>query len=268
LGMGSFHKDAPWPLLHELPVFSSQHVPTRFLFPAVLLLMLAFAALFGDAFDRAIDRRRWVDVLLLVPVFLIARDIAEVGRKSTERVFFMEAPPMPPPGAFHQELAPPYNYTPSDWTGADLLGMMVNTGVIGCYGVPDSLVRGAIPKDKPGYRGEAYVVDGTAHATAVMTKWTPNTATVKYENAGPGALLVYNMNFDPSWRANGKAAVDYNYVVATPIPVGSGQIKFSYYPRALNAGLALFALTVFACFGVPKIASWRRRGMGSAAKSS
>jgi hypothetical protein len=258
LGMGAFHKAAPWTLLHELPVFSSQHVPTRFLFPAVLMLMLAFAASFGGAFDRAIERRRWIDLLLLIPVWLIALDIARVGRKTTDHVFYMDLPLPPQVGAFHQEYGPPYDYTPGDWSGATMVSMVNNVGIIGCYGVPDSLVRGAIARGKPGYRGEAYVVDATGGASATITKWTTNTATVKYENAGPAALLVYNMNYDPSWRANGKPAVEYNAVVATPVPLGSGEIRFSYYPRALNAGLAIFALTAFVAFGVPRIVARRR----------
>jgi len=262
LGMGAFHKNAPWTLLHELPVFSSQHVPTRFLLPAVLMLMLAFAAAFGVAFDRVIERRRWIDLLLLVPVFLVAQDIATVGRKTTEHVFFMSLPPASAAGEFHQEFGPPYDYTPGDWTGATMASMTNNLGIVGCYGVPDSLVRGAIPKGKPGYRGEAYVVDPAGHGSATITKWTPNTARVKYENAGPGAVLVYNTNFDPSWRANGKPAVEYNAVVATPVPLGSGEVKFSYYPRTLNWGLAVFALTAFAAFGVPRIVARRRRAAG------
>lgn len=262
LGMGAFHKNAPWTLLHEFPVFSSQHVPTRFLLPAVLMLMLAFAAAFGQSFDRVIERRRWLDVLLLVPVHFVAQDIATVGRKTTEHVFFMALPPGSPAGEFHQEFGPPYDYTPGDWTGATMASMTNNLGIVGCYGVPDSLVRGAIPKGKPGYRGEAYVVDAAGRGNATITKWTPNTATVKYENAGPGATLVYNMNYDPSWRANGKPAVEYNAVVATPLPLGSGEVKFSYYPRMLNWGLAVFALTAFVAFGVPRIIARRRKAAG------
>jgi hypothetical protein len=258
LGMGAFHKHAPWTLLHELPIFSSQHVPTRFLLPAVLMLMLSFAASFGGAFDHVIERHRWIDLLLLVPIFLVAQDIAQVGRKTMEHVFFMDLRPASP-GEFHQESGPPYDYTPGDWTGATMASMTNNLGIVGCYGVPDSLVRGAIPRGKPGYRGEAYLVDGADGGSAAITKWTPNTATVKYQNAGPGALLVYNMNYDPSWRANGKAAIEYDAVVATAVPRGSGEVKFSYYPRALNGGLTVFALTAFVAFGAPRIIARRRK---------
>jgi len=44
LGFGAFHEKAPWPFLHRLPVFGSQHVPSRFLYPAVLVLGLVSPA--------------------------------------------------------------------------------------------------------------------------------------------------------------------------------------------------------------------------------
>src|SRR5579859_2208872 len=35
LGFGAFDPHAPWPLLHHLPVFQSQHVPSRWMYPAI-----------------------------------------------------------------------------------------------------------------------------------------------------------------------------------------------------------------------------------------
>ena len=39
LGFGAFDPYAPWPLLHHLPVFQSQHVPSRWMYPSLLLLL-------------------------------------------------------------------------------------------------------------------------------------------------------------------------------------------------------------------------------------
>jgi hypothetical protein len=249
LGMGAFDRHAPWTLLHELPVFSSQHVPTRFLFPAVLMLMLVFAAFAGGYFDTLVASRGWVDLLLLVPVYAVAVDITSVGRKSTENSFYMEAPPIQPNPVFHHQTASPYGYSPEVVQGASLLAMFANVGVIGSYGLP-ALEPGAIAMGAPGYRGEAYVVGAQGGAAARITKWTPNTAVVEYDHAAPGALLVYNMNYDPGWRANGRPALDYQHAVAIPIAAGTGRVKFSYYPPALNWGLAVCAATFCLAFGV------------------
>jgi hypothetical protein len=252
LGMGSFHPRAPWTLLHQVPVFSSQHVPSRFLFPAILMLMLVFACFAATFVDRFVQTRGWVDLLLLVPVYFVAVDIASVGRKSTEHSFFMEAPPIKSNPEFHQEASPPANYTPGDWAGATMIAMFANVGLIPSYGLP-LFQPGAIARGAPGYRGEAYVV-GPSGGEAQVTQWTPNTATIEYSHAGPGSLLVYNMNYDPGWRADGRPAVAYNLALAKPIPQGSGQVKFSYYPRALNWGLLVCALTVGTAFGIPRLA--------------
>ncbi len=247
LGMGTFNPHAPWALLHQAPVFSSQHVPTRFLFPAVLMLALVFASFAGNYLDRLVASNGWVDLLLLVPVWAVAFDITSVGRKSTEHSFYMEAPPILPNPEFRQQSSLPFNYSPPDWAGASLLAEFGNIGLIGSYGIP-TFEPGAFAVGAPGYRGEAYVV-GPPGGGARVVHFTPNTAVVEYDHAGPGSLLVYNMNFDPSWRANGRTATDYKNAVATPLSSEGGRVTFSYYPRALNWGLFVCALTFAIGFG-------------------
>jgi hypothetical protein len=257
LGMGAFDKHAPWALLHELPIFSSQHVPTRFLFPAVLLLMLGFAALVGRGMDRVLERWGWLDLVLLLPVYWAAMDIASVGRKSTDHVFFMEAPPITANAEFHHATRSPFNYSPPDWAGATLLSMFANTGVIACYGVPPGLVAGAIASDAKDYRGEAYVVGASGKAS--VTTWTPNTATIAYSEAAAGSILVYNMNYDPSWRANGKPGIEYKGAIAVPIPPGAGEVKFTYRPRMLTWGLLTSTLAVLVILAPGARRRWRKR---------
>jgi hypothetical protein len=256
LGFGSFHPNAPWPLLHKVPPFSSQHVPTRFLHTAVLMLTISFAVVVGRYLEKQLRARPWLDLLVLVPVYLIAVDIAEVGRKSTEHVFYLAAPPITPARDFHHEQQQPYNYSPPDWGGANLLSMFANTGRFDCYGVPiDPSTRGAIPKGTPGYRGEAYVVN--APGDAVVSKWSPSSAVVEYANAGEGAIVVYNMNWDPNWRADGEPAWEYAHAVAHPVKPGAGRVVFKYYPRPMNAALGVFGLTVLGAFFAPKLlARW------------
>jgi len=243
LGMGAFHPQAPWTQLHRMPVFSSQHIPTRFLFPAVLLLMLAFASFVGGYIDRIVISKTWVDLLLMIPVYMVAVDVATVGRKSTEHSFFMQAPKIEPSPQFRHQTASPYDYTPGDVTGASLLAMFANVGVIGSYGLP-ALAPGAIAQSSPSYRGEAYLVGPDEEGNATVVRWTPSTAVVEYAGARPGSLLVYNMNYDPGWNADGRPAVDYHHAVAIRIADSRGRVTFSYRPCALFWGLAAFALTL------------------------
>jgi hypothetical protein len=134
--------------------------------------------------------------------------------------------------------------------------MFANRGLIRCYGIdPDFDGVGAIAADAPGYPGRAYVTQGDGSAEVV--EWSPNRAVVRVGHASPDSLLVYNMNYDPSWRANGQPALDYRHAVAVRLRGGDETVEFSYFPRTFKWSLPLFVLTAAGGFGVPYW--WRRR---------
>jgi hypothetical protein len=247
LGLGAFHRNAPWALLHELPVFSSQHVPSRFHYPMLLLLGAAFVAMAGRIVDPILRQRPWVDALLLVPVTLFMLDLVRVSRVPFEQAFWMRAPDKIEERAiFEHRTHPPVHYVRRDWAPPMLLSMMANTGVIKCYGIDPNFVPGAKALDAEGYRGSAHVDQGEGDAELV--EWSPNRARVVVTGATPGALVVYNMNYDPSWRANGEPALDFEGRVAYRLAPGENEVTFRYFPRVLpwSVPLALFALA--GCF--------------------
>ena len=253
LGMGSFHPSAPWPLLHQLPMFSSQWVPSRYLYPMVLLLGLACVSAVGPWVDRLIGKRRWLDLIMLGPVMLVAFDLAGVARDTMSITFHLVPPAEVPQSAeFHQELHSPYQYkNPDPHADSVLLAMFANIGVVLAYGTPLFEGGHAAARGSPEYHGEAYISDGTGEAR--MARWTPNSATVEVSGASPGALVVYNQNADPGWSADGRAALEWKQLVAAPAPPGgNGRVVFRYYPRRLNLGLALGCLTALLAFGVPR----------------
>jgi hypothetical protein len=246
LGLGAFASWAPWTVLHRMPLFASQHVPSRFLFVAVLLLLVAGAAGVGKLVERV--RWPWLDVVLLVPVLLVGLDVTAPGREWTAIPFYLHLPALTPGPAFEQRTTSPRyaDERPArTLLGQTLPAMQANTGVLECYGVPTTN-RGAIAADAEGYRGEAWVAEGSGQAHVL--RWTPNTAVVEYRDATPGSLLVYNMNHDPSWRADGARAIEHHGAVATTLTATSGTVVFSYSPRALNAGVLVFGLTCLSLF--------------------
>jgi hypothetical protein len=252
LGMGSFHPSAPWTLLHQLPLFSSQWVPSRYLYPMVLLLGLAFVSAVGPWFDKTIRKRQWLDLALLAPVMFVAFDLAGVARDTMSITFHLVAPDQVPHHAeFHQELRSPYQYkNPDPHAESVLLAMFANVGVVIAYGTPLFEGGHAAARGAPEYRGETYISDGAGEAK--MVSWTPNSATVDVSGASPGALVVYNQNADPGWSADGRRAVEWRQLVAAPVPPGgNGRIVFRYYPRGLNLGLALAFVTALLAFGIP-----------------
>jgi hypothetical protein len=256
LGMGSFHGSAPWPLMHKLPLFSSQWVPSRYLFPMVLLMGLAFTSAVGPWLDRIVGKRPWLDLVLLMPVVFVAFDLAGVARATMATTFHLVPPDNIARNAeFHQELRSPHQYkNPDPHAESVLLAMFANVGVVIAYGTPLFEGGHALARGAPDYRGEAYVAEGPGEARIV--DWTTNSATVEVSGANADALVVYNQNADPGWRANGQDAVEWKKLVAAPVPAGgNGRVVFRYYPPGLNRGLVLFVLTALLAFGAPR--AWR-----------
>ncbi len=256
LGFGAFNQHAPWALLHKLPIFSSQHVPSRFLYMMVLFFALAFVAWAARWVDRALLARRWLDLLLLLPVIWIGVDIATVSNKPISEAFWMEKPDnIQRADIFEQHLHPAAQYKRRDWAPPILLSMFANKGVIECYGIdPHFKGVGAIAAESPNYKGRAYIEEGEGSAEVV--KWSPNSATVKVHGAKPGALVVYNMNWFPSWTANGKPALDYDHAVAARLTPGTDTVVFRYFPRTLKFSIPVTLLTLGLIIGIPL---YRRR---------
>jgi hypothetical protein len=137
--------------------------------------------------------------------------------------------------------------------------MMANRGTIYAYGTPLFEGGKAITHDAAGYRGEAFFAedDGTAR----VAKFTANTATIEVSDAKAGALLVYNMNYDPSWSADGEPADEWKGLVAHRLTKSGPQaVRLRYFPRTLPMALVVFTLTVLASLWL-----WRRARRQSAA---
>ena len=58
----------------------------------LLLLGAAFVAFAATHVDELVRRRPWLDFVLLVPVAVIAWDMARFSRTPFEQAFWMEAP--------------------------------------------------------------------------------------------------------------------------------------------------------------------------------
>jgi hypothetical protein len=277
LAFGSFHEYAPWKLLHEVPVFRSLHVPSRWLYPASLLLGVVTAAGLGRLVSRARRAAGVVDLMAVVAIGWCAIDIAQVSNLSMRHAFWMQTDPQleSASGGFRQvqKVARPLLYEQSDWSTPLLPAIVANVGVIEStavapVGVFSRDASGKIPgqgakgQGDPSYRGEFFTQSGAGKVN--VTRWTPGSVTVSVEGATPGDLLVMNQNYDPGWQIGGVAAINYFDTVATTIGKPSQTFTFDYRPRSLTSGILAFLATifVFAIFGTnlgPYLARQLRR---------
>jgi hypothetical protein len=245
LGFGAFHPEAPWTLLHRLsPVFRSQHVPSRFLYPAILILGLVAAAGLGRVITRRARTAPWLDVVAAALVLALGVDIGLVARKPMLQAMWMVPPDRIPQGRpFHFEAEPPFQYKVRDWAGPMYLAMLGNTGVINCYGAPPFDRKGAIAVKDARYRGEAHI-EGGGGGSATIAAWSPNHVVIDVADAGPSSLLVYNMNFDEGWSADTGPVEAFENAVATRLPGGSARVTLRYRPPYLFTGIFLGGATL------------------------
>jgi hypothetical protein len=257
----SFGVFGPWAILHLVPPFRSQHVPTRFLYPATLFFSLAAAA----AYDRKMaGSRRAAAAAVAVTVFLSAT-IARESRACLAHGFGIRLAAAPERTVFEQSFDVPAELSYPESNGPSSAAVhLVGTGAILCSsfhgfnqdawkqakGRPPRL--GARGRGEPEYRGEVYV-DG-AEGSAVFASWTPNAMSVR--TAAPaGALVVLNQNWDESWTANGAPTIAHHGVNAYRLAERDEQVLFRYRPRTLPWGLGIaFLAAVASLWGCV----WRR----------
>ena len=251
VGVGRFSTYSPWGLMHDhIPIFESQHVPSRWLYPGAIVLGVAMAAIVERWLSR-VERRTWLEVAYLFLGAYIALDIGLEAQKPMVGSFVRRAPPIADStGPFRMEkTAPPkLRYDVSDWAPTSMPLMMANIGAKDCATFPGLHSYywdrnghmngiGAKAVGESDYRGETYTVSGTGAADVVS--WSPNAVTVSYRGAKIGDTLVLNQNWDPGWRANGSATFNQRDAVGTTINARDGEVTFRYVPRFFYLGCLL-----------------------------
>jgi hypothetical protein len=250
LGLGSFDPHAPWPLLHHLPVFQSQHVPSRWMYPSLLVLLTVTAGTMERVLRRSGALRGWLEGALVLGVAWVAYDIGEISRQPIAHMFTVKMPTVAEAtDTFHTEIHLPASmaYT-ADWAPSSLPAEMGNIGTIDCGTFPalhnyfrDQNGRapglGARGRGDPAYKGEAFIPDGVGEASVIA--WTPNAMTVAVHGAQAGEHVVLNQNYDEGWSADGQAAANWSDAVAAQLHGSDATIVFRYRPPTFWPGVLL-----------------------------
>lgn len=272
-GLGRFHRFAPWALMHDyLPIFESQHVPSRWLYPAVLMLVVAAAAV-GERLLARQKRRGLLEIALVSIAAYVALDVGLEAQKPLVGAFARHMQPLADSvGEFYQERRAPPNlrYDVSDWAPPNMPSMVANVGVLACGTFPgfDSYYRdkndhtpgmGAKARGDADYRGEVHFASGAGRASVVS--WSPNAVTVSYTGAQPGDVLVLNQNWDSGWHARGARTLAWADTVAARVDAGEGVVTFRYTPPFFWLGCS------FLLFAVVGLVLVRRRNVLERAES-
>jgi hypothetical protein len=270
LGFGDFHQYSPWALLHRVSLFQSQHVPTRWLYPAVLCLGVVTAGVVGRALER-LYFRRWLEWALLVGIAALALDIGQQASLPLRYAFWMRPPVVSPVAEFYQEqkIPPELQYQRRDYAPEALPAMTAGVGVIECTmhsslniwakkdqagNIPGQGARGRGSRE---YRGEAYTESGAGAAR--MVEFSPTRMVVQITQAKVGDRVILNQNYDPGWTVDGVSVESYRDAVAAPIRSPEQRLVFRFRPRGLIAGLLIFLFALLASVGVIRRYGWNGR---------
>jgi hypothetical protein len=256
LSFGAFDDYAPWTLLHKMPVFSSQHVPSRWVYPAILVLSMVFVSMAERLLHATGRARALFELALLAGAAWTCWDVASVASIPIAQGFVAHMPQakhLHEPFRTEKSVPGDEYYDPLGYGPPSLLAVMEGVDPTECmlfpgFGVFSKDEHGVVPglgahgHGDPAYRGEAFTESGKG--TAVLASATPNEMIVDVRGAVPGDLAVLNQNWDDGWRANGAPVVNDNYRAAAVIKSPNERFVFRYKPRYFDASMAIFFATL------------------------
>ena len=249
LSLGEFAGYAPANLAHDVPLFSSFRIPSRYSIP-----FLQFAALtLAWAFQSIVTRYAFPQaarMAVAIAVLGASAHLVYVNQWNLRQVF-TEAPF---DTAFHwmsgprqiSTLADVNPYTP----GSPMLrALMEDRSFYTCY-ESLQLDRGSGP-DRP------QVFDANPGDRASALDFSPNQLTFMVKAGAGEARVILNQNWAPGWTSTaGPIAApkptELGSVIVPPGP--GGRHAFTFRPPLLIAGLVLFDAALIAT-----LLMWRRR---------
>jgi hypothetical protein len=266
LGLGPFHGDAPWSLARSLPLLSSQEMPSRWLYLAVLALACVAAGASERLLSRAGRARPWLEALVAAAVIWTSVDIAVVARRALEEEITVVAEPTPEqtsPFVTEAQLPANLQSAAGGASPASLPAERANVGTIECdtfadlANAPGLAGRYALYDGRPteigargrgdaDYHGEAFLEEG--RGTATITAWAPGRVDVAVDGAQPGDHLVLNQNDDPGWSVDGAdsptRSTTGRHAVTALLRAGTTTVRFRHHTRGAWLGVLLFVVTI------------------------
>ncbi len=257
-----------WGLLHELPIWRSMTIPSKF--SACYLLGFAVAAGAGiDALTRRFGEKPAARAALGAFLALLAGDLLWVSRPIFRHAFPLE-PIAVESGSFHQVATSPFTDAYIRATQAagplptrplklvhslssDLPCVLANIGTLDTYtGQP----FGAFARPDAGDTLTLEQRDGNPGMPPRLLYWSPNELRVEVDPQR-GGLLVINHDFHSGWRAEAdgveiQVLADHGRL-AVALPEAAREITLRWRSMSARIGAALGLASLFVCVWL-----WRR----------
>ncbi|MDD9934954.1 MAG: hypothetical protein OXT09_15190 [Myxococcales bacterium] len=245
----------PWPLLHQLPVFDSLRVPSRF---AILLtLYVAILAAHGLAWLLArLPEHRAVTTLALVCVLAHTADLVHATQPIAS---LWRDPPItqqPPAKRFHQ-----VSVSGVDYPKLFASFPQRNVGSGACY--VGGMNWQVSPHIWHGDKAQARLARGKGRLLAIER--TPHRITIGVELDEP-ATVVINQNHAPGFSASAGEMFEHRGRLAVAVPAGDRQLEVVYRPYWFLPSAVVSAVGLL--LSVALIWRARRRSRGTSAAAA
>jgi hypothetical protein len=213
-------------LLHELPIFRSLRVPSRFLYPSTMLLALlavhALSTLRASRFLRP-------SLVAVLEIAIAAGVAADLALTNGPRLQQGAGPPVPlarASDAFHQEASVDYRQLPFFPQRA------IGTPI--CYGgfdwpVSPALWFGPVPQQR---------LEPPEAGAVELVRWSPSELRFRASLRAP-ATLVVNQNWDSGWQSSASVPEPRTGLLSVSLAPGEHRIELSHRPAGFTAGLLL-----------------------------
>ena len=186
LAAGQSTRHSLWNLLHELPIFSSSRVPSRFLIP--FTLAVGVLASFGS---EAILKRfkTWGVYVVCLTLCAMLVDFWQVSVPNLRWVVT---------GELHTSVAASSSFRQVRGQSDNRMfdASLADEGSTYCYEYT-AIETPAAGFNEATYRGEQYLLDP---GTVTLTRWTPNRLEYAVDAGAASSVMVINQNYNPSWR--------------------------------------------------------------------
>lgn len=235
LALGNIPGFSLYGLMHELPIYRSLRVPSRYLFAGNLAFAMVCTWALVAARDalRSVRARRAVMALFVLVecggAAYCAREMTHYNHSHVQRGVDEPMVRARASADFHQDSSTDYAKIPTH--------AMRGVGTSQCY-VP--MEWEPSPSLWNGPASQVRVIPPEA-GTAEQTRWTPNEVAVRVQVRGP-ARLVVNQNYEVGWRASTGTTEPFERLLSVNLPAGEHTVVFRHRPPGVVIGFALTVL--------------------------
>ncbi|MFC1698408.1 YfhO family protein [Candidatus Omnitrophota bacterium] len=231
-----------WGLIHQLPIYNSLHVPSRFLLG--FLFTLAIFSGLGLSKLETISVKKHQQALIKLLIGVVVLDLLLLNFPLLKQMFTIKPVQIERHAQFQQRYRELNIF--SGRSRSSLYPIFLsNSGIINGYEIAHVKKGEVTTINQSGYKKEAFLLKDNGNVR--IDYFSPNKIVVEVDSEGADRLVL-NQNYDRGWRVqnhqNRKPVESFNGLIAAVVSPGQQRIIFSYLPFSFIIGSLLTAATI------------------------